>query len=330
MLGWSHGERSARFGSVVVLAFGLWAPAASAQPSARIDDARRAFDEGSAEHARGQFAAAATSFARADEIIPSDEALEASISSATRADDAVLAMQLVDRSSRSTPGKRLAEAVRVATERFRGKLGRVVVGCSGACSVSVDGRTIATGAPEWSLAGRHTIVATREGAREERSVDVAAGVATELTMSPAPAPAPALVPPSPAAPVVARRSAGAPAARAEGSSGLSSTWVWVGAGATAVLGAASVVSGLDAVARNDEFKSAGCATAGSPACDGMASAGESAQLRTNVLFAGTGLIAIATGALAAFFVDWRPRSSPSAALHLSVGPTSIGLTRAWP
>jgi hypothetical protein len=297
-----------------VLAIAFSAGTASAQASKTIEQARDAFDQGAAAHTRGDYEKAAEYFALADELFPSDEALEAALDSATRADNAVLAMRLVDRSSRNaSPAKGLADVRRVALERYRQKTGRLVVKCTTECSPSLDGNPIGAGVPTWTLTGSHTIVAVRGDARAQSVVDVPSEQLTEVTLT---LPATTEIERTPRLPPSSNR--------------LSPTWFWVTVGATGLLGGAAAVSGIDTVGRNDDFEKAGCQARGSAECDRLASDGRSSQLRTNLFLGGAAVTAVASVVLGAFFVDWRSRSPKSAALPLVVGPGGIAFTRTWP
>jgi hypothetical protein len=76
-----------------------------------------------------------------------------------------------------------------------------------------------------------------------------------------------------------------------------------------VLGGATVISGLDAVAKHNGFKSDGCASGGSgpvPSdCSDRGAEGTRAQTRTNVLLGASAVFAVATAAIGIFAVRWR-------------------------
>jgi hypothetical protein len=299
---------------MALLVVALSSGPALAQDPNTVERARDAFDQGAAAYARKEYAQAADYFARADELIPSDEALEAAIDCATRAEDAALAMRLVDRTNRSTTqAKGLVDAKLVAQERFRRSTGRLVVRCSRECSPTIDDRPVVAGIPTWVLVGDHSVVATSGTTTASSKIDVKAERLNEVTLS------------LPAAPPVVDRAE----KRERVSSGLSPTWVWVGAGATALLGGAAVVSGLDTLSRSDDFEKAGCEANGSDVCDRLAEDGRSARLRTNLFIGGAAVTTLATVILAAFFVDWRSGSRKDIALPFVVGPGSIAFTRSW-
>ena len=94
--------------------------------------------------------------------------------------------------------------------------------------------------------------------------------------------------------------------------------VWIGGGATLVLAGVTVWSGLDTVAQKNTFEQ-------DPTRQDVLSAGQAAQLRTNLLLAATGGVGLLTAAAAVFLVDWhgRPPSETGAAAHLDFGPGSV-------
>jgi hypothetical protein len=320
--------RFAARASAVAAALALSARAAdvSGAPPAHIEQARDAFDQGAAAHARGDFGKASGYFARADELVPSDEALEAAIDSATRADDAVLAMRLVDRSARSTSTQQgLADARKAAEERFRRRTGRVLIECE--CSPTLDGRPIAAGVPTWALAGSHDVLAMRGDVRAAAKVVVEPDRIAEVKLAFEPVTSPA----SPARAIDARTD---PADRAPPvhtpRSGLSPTWFWIGAGATALLGGAAALSGVDTLSRRDDFERAGCPAQGSAGCDRISSDGRSAQLRTNLLIGGAAAAALGSVVLATVLVDWRARPRSPTATTFMVGPNGVALAGTLP
>jgi hypothetical protein len=81
----------------------------------------------------------------------------------------------------------------------------------------------------------------------------------------------------------------------------------VGLGATAIAGAATIVSGVDTANQHSSFTSQQCGSRNPPVpdpCPGLASNGQSAQTRTNVLLGVTvGLAAVTT--VTVFFVRWH-------------------------
>src|SRR6185503_19747013 len=100
--------------------------------------------------------AAATLFARADELAPNAAALEAALRAAVKADRAVLGMELVRRAEGRSPDGTLLEATEEARSEFRARVGKLTVVCS-ACSPTVDGKAWEPGKTQWVEAGYHLV-----------------------------------------------------------------------------------------------------------------------------------------------------------------------------
>lgn len=312
---------------------------ATASASAEDDRerARKAYDRGVVAHKQGAYARAANEFALADQLAPSPIALRAALDAAVKADDPVLGMELVARSSRVSPlPADLRTSVDAAKTSFVGRTGTMTLRCNEAapCEAVVDGAALKPESGRIVRVGEHSVVLRARGAEESRSVRVGPDERVELRPTTASAPvasaAPAaVVPPAlststppPAAPAassappsISPSTGAAPgSARATepervdrdavGGQGLPPVVLVVGAGLTAVAGGLSVWSGLDTKGTHDDFTTQRCATQRSTSCDDLASSGKSAETRTNVLFVTTGVLAVATLATAIFFVDY--------------------------
>jgi hypothetical protein len=92
-------------------------------------------------------------------------------------------------------------------------------------------------------------------------------------------------------------------------SGWSPIVVAVGGGLTAVAAGFLVWSGVDTLGQRSTFDA-------SPTQANL-DTGKSDELRTNVLLGVTLGLAVVTGVIAIFLVDWKPKSSEHAALHVS-------------
>ncbi len=316
----SKGIRRTRW-SVVLRSIAVIAsctPLARAGGSAAVEQARDAFDQATVAYRARDFARAADLFARADELVPSDEALQAALESATQADDALLAMRLTDRAARAVPvSPGLSEAKRLAEQRFNKRAGRLLVRCRSACSPSLDGRAISVGVPVWALAGSHVVTTSGDSATSKTSVEVVPNRLTEISLS---------------APGEGTQSRPAGEGKARDpkqtrTAGPSTTWLWVATGATAALGGAALASGLDTLAKRDDFVAAGCAERGSDACDDLGSSGNAARLRTNLFVAGAGVSGLIGAALAVFVVDWGAGSKSIVAFEL--GRDRVSVTGSW-
>jgi hypothetical protein len=162
--------------------------------------------------------------------------------------------------------------------------------------------------------GAHLVEIVVAGGVERRWASVAggasiqvAGAAREATVAPGPQSARQ---PAPRAATNALPAA-TPAARAadEAPGGISPIWFWLGVGATAALGGATIASGVDTLAKHDDYLGTR-----QPGGD---EAGRRAETRTNVLIGTTVAAGVATGLLGLLAVRWSsappPRTGAAAA-----------------
>ncbi|MEA2747099.1 MAG: hypothetical protein QOI41_1242 [Myxococcales bacterium] len=272
-----------------------------------VDRARAAYDRGVRAHALGDHAGAARAFAEADALAPKAASLEAALESAMKADDAVLGAELVERADGRAPDAGLRTTLEAARRRFAGRTGKIRIDCAGEarCLAAVDGAAADARKPIFVGAGPHAVVVQRGSERFERLVDVKAEQIVVVAAS-ADAGAGASAGASAGAGAGAGAGANPPGEEAHG---ISRGWFWLGLGVTAVLGGATVISGLDAVAKHDHFKSGGCANGASGEvpvdCGDLSSAGTRAQTRTNVLLGATAVLAVTTVAIGIFAVRWK-------------------------
>lgn len=276
------------------IAVGLFAAHAGADPDADRARARAAYDRGAAAHQRGDHAAAARELALADSILPNPVTLRTAIESAILADDAVLAVELCDRADRAAGDAALAAAAARARARFAARVGRVRATCTPGCAITIDGQSIEAGRTIVVLPGDHTVVAARDGRREDRAVHVGAAGVTEVAFSAAPAPA--ATRPSPP----------------------SLGWFFASLGLTAIAGGVTIGLGADTAKRHDAFAGAGCSGPVHGDCEALAAAGRAAQVRTNALIGVTAGLAAATAAVAV--VTLRARGADRAAFAIDPMP----------
>jgi hypothetical protein len=272
----------------------------ASRAGAQIDAAADAYDRGVAAHARGDHKTAAREFARADELVPSDGALDAALDACDKCDEALLCTRVAARAERTTSAALRAKADGVR-RRFAARVGQIEIACAAPCNVLVDGEPVEVGAVHTLLSGQHRVVAVRDGRRDERNVEVPAGTRLEVMFVAPPKSVPVAVTPLPPPP---RRS------------GISPAWVVLGAGVTAVGFGVAGWSWIDARDTKDEFSNAGCGAAGSDRCDALAADGRDALVRTNVILVASSVVALATVTLALFFTEWksRPTSGRAAAI----------------
>jgi hypothetical protein len=284
-------------------------PAVNGVPD--VDRARAAYDRGVRANAVGDHAGAARAFAEADALAPQPASLEAALESAMKADDALLGAELVDRADGRAPDAGLRLSLEAARKRFAKRTGKIKVECRGEtrCLAAVDGAAAADARkPIYVAAGPHAVVVQRGDERIERLVEVKPDgvvVVSTVTTSTAGSASP---PPSSGATSGPQPATG-PTPPNEDVHGISRGWFFVGLGLTAVVGGVTVVSGLDAVAKHDRFKTGNCASGGSGElpvdCGEMSDAGKRAQTRTNVLLGAKALLAVTTAAIGIFAVRWR-------------------------
>jgi len=313
----------------VLLAVAACAVAADAWGDAATE-AHEAYDRGTRAYRRGDYATAAREYAAADALSPSPVALQAALDSAVLADDPVLGVELIDRAKGAPRTNALALTILTAERKFARRTGRIHVACAGAstCIASVDGAAVDPARPIVVRVGAHTVIVDSGGTATTRDVTVgpdevievapaassAAAPATGATPAAASATGPATAP--------APTAASAPAATAstgESGRGISPVWFYVGLGATGLAGAATIVSGIDTANQHSHFVSQ-CGSQQPPvACpSSLASNGQSAQTRTNVLIGVTAGLAAVT-VVTVFFVRWHDT-------RVGVSPAGVSAT----
>ena len=309
----------------LLLALSLFSGAAAAQHEKAL--AKEAYDCGTQAHDRGDFRRAAEEYARADALAPSPVALQAALDAAVDADDPAIGAELLERAKRAPAKGALAASIEAAKKKLGGRAGRVHVACpSGAqCTSTVDGAAIDGAKGAWLKVGAHALVVNVDGTPDSRTVDIRAGQDVEIvpirTAAALPAPsasapvasvpvAPSAPPPPSTPPPEAAAPAPAPpppehARDDTAHKPLPPIVFFVGAGLTVVLGGASTYFAVAAKGKHDDFTTAGCDRADNgTSCSGLKSDGEGAQRNANIGFAATGVAAVATVVIGAFFTDW--------------------------
>jgi hypothetical protein len=256
---------------------GVLVAAPSAAQGGDVGAAREAYDRGAAAYNAGDYVTATAQLSKADALVPNDVALELALRAAVKANDPVDAMELAVRADPRRSAT-LTAARDDARAKMGGRVGKLTVTCApgSSCTATVDDAIVPTGEARFVVTGAHQVVITSHGRAQTQTVRIDSGATVAVEGRPAPV--------EPAAPVPERREGG----------GLSSGWIWAGAGLTAVLGGITVASALDTAAKHDDF-------AAHPSADGSA-AGSDAQLRTNLLAAGTVACAVVTLVVGLVFV----------------------------
>lgn len=298
--------RAARL-AAIALACGLCsASAGPAGAQERVQAAGVLYDQAVEAQRQGEYARAASLFARADELSPAPAALEAALGAALLADDPVLGMTLVQRSSRGATSKSLAAVVRAAQAKFADRVGILRVACGG-CTVFVDGERFPVEVDRWVTTGRHEVELTLGDRSEKQSVRVPRAERVEVGFKRAPVsrrrPAAEAIeaPPPPATPDQPE------------TEGISQAWFWGGAGLTAVFAVVSLVSGFETLRLHDEFLI-------SPTAQ-KAADGQAAETRTYALVGVTAGLLVGTALIGILAVEW---SSPDAKVAGAVAPIPGG------
>jgi len=279
----------------------------AAAPAARADvsAAARAFSDGQTAQLDGDYDHAAQSFELAYSNAPSKEALRSAIRARQLAGQlaraATLAELLLLKYSDDTPSTKLASEV---IAEAKPKLGRVTVTCAPRCSLAIGGRAMSLPAAETQVvyvaAGRHTLEATFDDARvASRDIAAVAGADNDVRLVP-PAPSTAaLAPVAPSGPdTEVKRERTEPAPRRA----LPRVVALTGAGVALALAGVGVWSGLDTNKARDAYVKNPTHAA--------YSAGQSKQLRTNILFGSAIAVGAATAVVAIWWTHWTGNETP--------------------
>jgi hypothetical protein len=276
--------------------------------------AARAYEDGVAAADRGDHAAAAKDFARADELSPNPVALGAALDAAVAADDGVLAMELVQRAEDRAVEGAAAASAEAAKSKFRGRVGRIRIACVD-CEAKVDGVEAPVNRARWIEVGTHTVTFWKDGAEvDRRSVKVEGDKTAKVSPHD----------PSAGAPEAEEAASGTAAAAAPAaaqtavSSKLSPAWFWTAAGITGAMAIGTIASGVDTVQQHSDFLL-------HPTDEG-ARAGQAADSRTQILLGTTAAFAVGTAALGVFGIDWSSGKPAAPAVMGIVAPVPGGFT----
>jgi hypothetical protein len=294
-----------------------WTDASNGQTAPVGADAHAAYARGTTAFRRGDYASAAREYAAADALAPNPVALQAALDATVLADDPVFGTTLLDRARGEPRTDALLTTMLTAEKKFAHRVGRIRLQCPAApCLGAIDGAAAVTGEPIVVRVGSHAVTLEAAGTLVQRVVTVAPDdtivVAPDAAPAPVPPPAPASPPFPPPAPSPTRAPVPAPAPLppAAHHAGLSPLFFYAGLGLTAVVGGFAIASGVDTADRHSAFEQH-C----TPSCATLASQGQSAQTRTNVLLGVTAGLGVAT-LVTALLVRWHDAS-------LSVGASRV-------
>jgi len=278
------------------------ARAQQSQPTAPADvsGAAAAFDEGVKSFQRADYGAAARAFLRADELVPSADALSNAIAAGRRANDHLLVVTASRRAiAREAEHPELAANAREALVQAERHVSRLELSCKSKapCSLVLDGSAVPAGTT-YVLAGLHVVVASTErGERSERKFETVPGSTYSMVLEPSAEGRKA--PPAP--PVVA---AAPSPERAVGDKPLPKAVFWSGVGVSAALTGLTIWSGLDVVNQRDELP---------PRPSAEQASDDGARIRrTDVLLIGTVVVAALTTYTGLALVDWGSQPASAA------------------
>jgi hypothetical protein len=267
--------------------------------TARIEPAAAAYDTGVKAFEKSDFALAARQFLRADELVPSTDALYNALLAAQRAKDDALVATAAERAiGRETSAPELAKRARKSLAEVKGRVARLVISCEPAqCELAIDGEPAPAGA-SYALPGTHLVTARApDGSLAERRVEAVSGneQAIALVLPPQQSaqasPTPALEAPRDPPPP------GAPGPRdppKDPGEPFSPPIVYVGAGITLALAAATTWSGVDTVKAKNHL----------PGTERDNEDVLSRAHRTDALLLGTVVAGAATAIIALVWTDW--------------------------
>jgi hypothetical protein len=311
-----------------------------------VEVAAKAFAEGQQAQVRGDFVRAAELFEIADQAVPSPAAVRSAIRMRGAAGQevraATLALQAIQRYAEDGETRAVAET---AIGRFGPRLTRIRLSCTEPCTATLDGALVGAGSfaslEFFVTPGAHVVKASWPGRPAiTESLESSAGQSLEILLSappalkPAPAPAPAR--PAPAAVPPPRALALAEplepvSTPRRDSGGLSPAVFWTGAALSAVGGGLVYWSGRDTLDERDEYER-------NPTREAY-DRGVKLERRTNLLIAGTAVLAVATLSIGAFATDWgsssnaggtgrgaRGRAAALDTVRVNVGPAQAAIS----
>lgn len=275
-----------------MLTAGANARADDGKPESARAEAAAAFDDGVARAARADYEGATRAFLRADELVPSTQALANALAAARKAGDHLVVAHAAERAAgRAASDPDLAARAGAALAEAATHLARIETACDAAdCTLTVDGSPTPPGR-SFVLPGTHELAARAAGggSASER-ITFAAGATYRLVLHP--------VAPGAAAVRADLAQSGERPSPSSREHGLSPAWFFVGLGTTALLGGLTTWSGLDALAAKRGLSAEPTEAAVQDVKGRMA--------RSDGFFVGCLVSAAATTLVGLLWVDWHP------------------------
>lgn len=267
------------------LLLGLPAVTFAGPPDPQLAEQR--FGDGEAAFERGDFVAAGRSFEAAYDADPSPSSLFNAAKSWERAGEAARAANLYHRFLDEAPSDTAnRDRATAALAELGQKLGRVELVALAVRALSLDGVPVGQQRSLYVTPGSHLLQAVFDTGKAVKSVTIAAGQSLTVALEPDP-PQPKSVEPLVRAPTP-------PASRG------ATPWLLLPFAVTTALGGALVIwSGADTLYARAQYDSL-------PDADKALTyeQGKFKQDRTNVLIGVTSALAVTTGCLALFAIDW--------------------------
>jgi hypothetical protein len=298
-----------RVTAVAVLSLSLAALSSrsGAQDARQRQAAADAYDRGTTAYVDQSYEEAARWFETANRLAPAAPALMQAIRAHERNDNAAraatLALELASTYREDSAATEFANGV---LDRHAASLLRVQVTCDEECKLDLDGKLEEYLAFFVAPDVAHRLTATFETGSKKTNVQGAAGETREVRFEAPPAP--------PSTPLVTTHIDNG--AEAGPHAPLSPLFTWIGVGITVALGAATIISGVDAKSGVPGYEKAAqqsrdCMSMGTMDCTMLAQkaaslldSGQGKELRTNVLIGVTAAAAVGTGVIAFVLTDW--------------------------
>jgi hypothetical protein len=280
------------------------APSSASPPPTTDEEGRQTaqkdFAEGMRAYKAGDFTHAAESFEAAYKHKPHFSALWNAARARQKAGDLVHAANLYARYlHEAPPSSRDRDTAQASLKQIEPRLGQLEIHAPGFDAVTVD-QEPAFGGNVYVNPGDHIVEAVKADAHVRESRSVEAGQVVSV----------ALVVPPPSTPVVTKPTE----TTSEERHGWSPAVAYAMGGVTLAVTAVAIVSGVDTLRQRSSFDK-------DPTQDNLES-GRSKQLRTNILFGVSGALAVGTGVVAAWLVDWHG-SGGSNRIRAGVGLGSV-------
>lgn len=302
-------------------------PARAEEPQSspeRIKAAAEEFDRGRRAFLAKDYGEAASHFESAYRDAPRAETLRLAIRARREAKQLARAATLAAVAQQRYSDATTSQLATQTLDEAGPLLHEYVIACAAECSVTADGRLVSQSDARsqriFLEPGSHDLGVGFAQGSVGQIVESKRGGKESLAFEPPPAPQATPPPTAPSGPP--------PPADAASTKPLSPVVFVVGAGLAVALGGATIASGLDAqsnpgvdaVRRDCAGKDASCPTY---------QEGRAAQLRTNLLLAATGGVALLTGVVGVFFTRWSAgpgKASRGASPSVALAPGGLVVT----